>query len=47
MVIYEGMLEKGIVQKVKIDSNKLPAGIYVARLQTPTGISEKKIVITH
>jgi len=46
-LIYVGMLEKGTVQKVKIESSKLPAGLYVARLQTPAGMIEKKIVITH
>lgn len=46
-VIYEGMLGKGLVQKLKIETSKLPAGLYVARLQTPAGISEKKIVISH
>jgi len=44
-IIYEGILEKGIVQKAEMETEKLPAGIYVTRLQTQNGVSEKKIVI--
>lgn len=43
--IYEGILEKGMLQKVEIETGKFPPGIYVTRLQTSDGVSEKKIVI--
>ena len=43
--IYEGISEKGMPQKVEIDTGRFPPGIYVTRLQTSAGISEKKIVI--
>ena len=43
--IYEGILEKGLVQKIDLETGKFPPGIYITRLQTSAGISEKKIVI--
>jgi D-alanyl-D-alanine carboxypeptidase len=43
--IYEGILEKEMLQKVEIETGKYPPGIYVTRLQTSDGISEKRIVI--
>jgi hypothetical protein len=42
---YEGILEKGMIQKVKIETGKFPAGHYIIRSQTAAGINEKKIVI--
>ena len=42
---YNGTLEKGMVQKIQIETGKLPAGHYIIRSQTVAGINEKKLVI--
>ena len=42
---YEGTLEKGQMQKIQIETGKLPPGQYIIRSQTAAGINEKKIVI--
>jgi D-alanyl-D-alanine carboxypeptidase len=42
---YEGILEKGMTQKIQIETGKLPAGHYIIRSQTAAGINDKKIVI--
>jgi len=43
--IYEGLLEKGIFKKIKMETRKLSGGMYVARLQTTNGVNDKKIMI--
>ena len=43
--IYEGILEKEMLQKAEIETGKFPPGIYVTRLESADGVSEKKIVI--
>jgi len=42
---YDGILEKGMIQKIQIETGNLPAGHYLIRLQTATSINEKQIVI--
>ena len=42
--IFNGFVRKGPVQKVNFDGSKLPAGMYISRLQTASGFTEQKIV---
>lgn len=43
--IYEGFLEKGMFKNIKIETGKLPGGMYVTRLQTNDGVNDKTIMI--
>ena len=45
--VFNGIAEKGIIQKVNFDGGNLPAGIYISRLQTTSGLIEQKIVRSH
>ena len=45
-VIFNGFVQKSMFQKVNFDGNKLPAGIYISRLQTASGVTEQKLVHT-
>lgn len=42
--IFNGVIQKGMMQKVNFDGGKLPAGIYIGRLQTASGTTEQRIV---
>ena len=42
--LFNGIAEKGIVQKANFDGSKLPAGIYISRMQTASGLIEQQIV---
>ncbi len=42
--VFNGYVQKEIAQKANFDGSKLPAGIYISRLQTASGISEQRIV---
>jgi hypothetical protein len=45
--LFNGMAEKGMTEKVDWNADKLPAGIYVSRLQTASENIQKKIVLNH
>ena len=42
---YDRTFEKGVMQKVQIETSRLPAGHYIIRSQTAAGTNEKKLVI--
>jgi D-alanyl-D-alanine carboxypeptidase len=42
--LFNSTLKKGATQKVVFDGGKLPAGIYVSRIQTASGTTEQKII---
>lgn len=42
--IFSGAVQKGSLQKLNFDGSKLPAGIYLGRLQTAAGVSEQKLI---
>ena len=44
--IFNGFVEKGMLKKAEFNGDKLPAGIYFARLQSPAGIQQQKLVLT-
>jgi hypothetical protein len=43
--LFNGMAEKGRIERINWNADKLPAGIYVSRLQTATGSIQRKIVL--
>ena len=43
VTVFNGIAEKGVLQKVELNTQKLPAGIYFSRLQTQDGISQQKL----
>ncbi|MEP6949277.1 MAG: serine hydrolase [Ginsengibacter sp.] len=45
--IFNASLQKDMTQKVNFDGSKLPAGIYISRLQTVSGSTEQKLVKSH
>jgi hypothetical protein len=45
--LFNGRVEKGITEKIEWNTGKLPAGVYVSRLQTPSGIIQRKIILNH
>jgi len=44
--IYEGLIEKERLKKLEMKTEMLQAGVYITRLQTAEGVSEKKLIIT-
>lgn len=42
--IFNGMVQKGTMKKVKFDGGNLPAGIYISRLKTIAGTTEQKLI---
>ena len=42
--VFNGFVQSGIVQNTNFNGSKLPAGIYISRLQTASGTSEQRIV---
>ncbi|MGN6298269.1 MAG: serine hydrolase [Ginsengibacter sp.] len=42
--VFNGYVQKGILQQVSFDGSKLPAGIYMSRLQTDSGSWEQKLM---
>lgn len=45
--VYNGYVQKGILQQINFNGSKLPTGIYISRLQTASGTSEQKIIKIH
>lgn len=43
--LFNGVIEKSVLHQAKINAGNLPAGIYVCRLQTASGISQQKLVL--
>ncbi len=44
--VFDGFVQKGIEQKVTYHGSKLPAGLYLSRLQTPSGTIENRLIRT-
>jgi hypothetical protein len=44
--VYSGNAQSKVINKINFDGSRLPAGIYISRLQTATGITEQKIIKT-
>jgi D-alanyl-D-alanine carboxypeptidase len=44
--LFNGVAEKGIVNQVSVERINMPAGIYIGRLQTATGLIERKVVLS-
>jgi CubicO group peptidase (beta-lactamase class C family) len=42
--IFTGIVQNGLLQTLKYDGSKLPAGMYISRLQTGSEIIEQKII---
>ena len=45
--VFNGYVQKGISQQINFNGSKLPAGVYISRLQTVSGISEQRVVKSH
>ena len=45
--VFNGYVQKGILQQTNFDGSKLPAGTYISRLQTSSGSWEQKLVKVH
>ena len=45
--VFSGYVEKGISKQVNFNGSKLPAGIYISRLQTVSGISQQRVIKVH
>ena len=45
--VFNGYVQKGILQQANFDGSKLPAGTYISRLQTTSGSWEQKLVKIH
>ncbi|CAN5826538.1 hypothetical protein BH10BAC2_BH10BAC2_48990 [soil metagenome] len=45
-VLFNGVAEKGAFRKVNFEAGNLPAGVYICRLQTESGVIQQKIVIS-
>ena len=45
--LYEGVLDKNGRQKIELQTNSLPSGIYIVSLQTGNNISQIKLVVTN
>ncbi len=43
--LFSGMAEKGMIKKINWNAGKLPAGIYISRLQTASGSIQRKIIL--
>jgi CubicO group peptidase (beta-lactamase class C family) len=43
--LFNGMAEKGMVERINWNADKLPDGIYISRLQTVSGSIQRKIVL--
>ncbi len=43
---FRGVVEKGTFKQVNLEGINQPAGIYIIRLQTATGVSERKVVLS-
>ena len=42
--LFSGYVKKGLQQTINFNGSKLPPGIYILRLQTASGVTEKKVV---
>ncbi len=45
--VFNGHVKKGIPQRIFFNAGKLPAGIYLSRLQTSSGSWEQKLIKEH
>ena len=45
LLLFNGSMDKGEVRQVHFNASNLSSGVYIARLQTTTGIIEKKLVL--
>jgi hypothetical protein len=43
--IFNGVVEKGLQRQVSFDAVQFNSGMYVCRLQTPTGTISQKIIV--
>jgi hypothetical protein len=43
--LFNGTVQKGMLQNVTLRTNGLPAGVYISQLQTAQGIRQQKLVI--
>jgi hypothetical protein len=43
---YDGIVQKGSVKQIEIKTDRLPAGIYLFNLKTPSGVVQRKLVLT-
>jgi CubicO group peptidase (beta-lactamase class C family) len=43
---YDGMVQKGSVKQIEIKTDRLPAGVYLFNLKTPSGVVQRKLVLT-
>ena len=46
-MLYSGIMEKGRVQKIEMETGKLQSGVYLMNLQTPAGKKQQKVIVTH
>lgn len=46
-IIFNGVMQKESLHTVNFDGSKLPAGMYMIRLQNTSGTSEKKLIKIH
>lgn len=44
--VYTGMTQKGTVKQVEIKTDHLPSGVYLFHLKTPSGVIQKKLLLT-
>jgi len=44
--LFNGIAEKGMIERINWNADKLPAGIYVSRLQIASGSIQRKIVLS-
>ena len=45
--LYSGMVEKEKQQKIEMETSKLQAGMYFINLQTPSGKTQQKLIVSH
>jgi D-alanyl-D-alanine carboxypeptidase len=43
---YDGIVQKGSVKQIEIKTDRLPVGVYLFNLKTPSGLIQKKLVLT-
>ena len=44
-ILFEGVVEKGVLKQVVLERGDLRRGVYFVRLQTTAGISQHKLVL--
>jgi hypothetical protein len=43
--LFNSVAEKKVLHHVSFEAGKLPAGVYICRLQTNTNVTQQKIVL--